>query len=296
MDKILTVLTPTFNRADTLAECWRSLAAQTSRSFQWLIIDDGSTDDTEAAVRGFMDAEPQMDIEYHKKANGGKHTALNASHPFIRGDYVMVLDSDDRLIPTAVADVLSAWERFAADPRVGRVIFLKGYSEEQPICRVQNAGIPVDTLKEARIGETGRDCCDTFRSELFRKYAFPEFEGERFIGEGSAFFPMELESLGVYYNNVIYLCDYREDGLTRAGRKMRLLNPRGGMYNSRVYMHKRLPLKTRIKKGILYACYSRYAGVKFADALRQNEYKALTLFTFLPGLCLAFYWKRKFFR
>lgn len=292
---LLTIITPTYNRASTLPGCWESLRRQTCRDFQWLIVDDGSTDGTGNVVQGFRDAAPELRIDCVYKENGGKHTALNAAHPYIRGDYVVILDSDDTLIPTAVEEILAAWEQFSAQKEVGRIIFLKGYAEDAPICYVKNEKVPVDTVTEPRISVSGRDCCDTYRRELFTKYSFPVFEGERFIGEGAAFFPMELESKGVYINRVLYLCDYRADGLTKAGRKMRLSNPRGGMYNSQVYMHPRLPLRTRAKKGILYACYSRFAHVPFRKALGQSRYKLLTLSTYLPGLFLAAYWKKKFF-
>ena len=290
---LLTIITPTYNRVDCLRNCWESLLAQTNYSFQWLIVDDGSTDNTRALIEELKKRTTEFEIDSLEKKNGGKHTALNASHPLIKGDYVLILDSDDTLTTDAVERVLDAWESFADDESIGRIIFLKGSSVDDPVCRVAHPGLPVDTLKETRIGTIGRDCCDTFRTELFRKYKFPEFEGEKFIGEGAAFFPMELESLGVYYNEVIYLCSYLEDGLTKAGRGMRLRYPLGGMYNSKTYMHPRLPVKTRVKKGILYSCYAKIAGVPFAKTFRENPYKLLTAATYLPGIVLAAYWKRK---
>ncbi len=290
---LLTILTPSYNRASCLTDCWASLNAQSDKRFQWLIMDDGSTDDTAALIRGLQEKTRDFQIEYHQKPNGGKHTALNAAHPYIRGDYVVVLDSDASLTPNAVETILAKWALFADNPEVGRIIFLKGFTVEEPICHVAHPGVPVDTLKEPRIGTVGRDCCDTYRTALFTKYRFPEFEGEKFIGEGAAFFPMELESKGVYFNEVLYLCSYREDGLTKAGRKMRIANPLGGMYNSKTYMHPRLPLKTRVKKGVLYSCYAKCAGVGFRSQLRDNPYKILTLSTYLPGRCLAAYWLRK---
>ncbi len=244
-------------------------------------------------VREMQASTDRFPIDYVKKENGGKHTALNAAHPYIKGDYVVVLDSDDAFTPNAVESILNAWKSFENDESVGRIIFLKGTSADSPVCWVAHPGIPLDTLKEPRIGSIGRDCCDTFRAELFKKYRFPEFEGEKFIGEGAAFFPMELESKGVYYNEVIYLCSYREDGLTKAGRGMRVMNPKGGMYNSKTYMHPRLPLKTRVKKGILYSCYAKFAGVGFKEMMKDNPYRFMTVTTYLPGRVLAAYWKRK---
>lgn len=290
----LTIITATYNRADSLSDCWNSLKEQSCMDFQWLIIDDGSTDDTEKAVSYFQRETPDMCIDYVYKKNGGKHTALNKAHQYIKGKYVVILDSDDTLTPDAVDLILKTWHQYEWQKEVGQVIFLKGYSENNPVCYVEHENIPVDTLKEPRIGKTGRDCCDTFRTELFVKHLFPEFGGERFIGEGSSFLFIELESKGVYINKVIYLCDYREDGLTKAGRKMRILNPLGGRYNSKVYMDKRLPLKTRIKKGMLYTCYSKFARISMIQNLKENEYKVLTLLTYMPGVVLYHYWKKKY--
>lgn len=292
----LTIITPTYNRANCLEACWESLRAQTNRDFQWLIVDDGSTDSTPETIERIKAECGDIQVDCLRKENGGKHTALNAAHPHIRGKYVVILDSDDSFVPDAVSEILDAWTRYETDPDVGRIIFLKGYDTDSPICYVKNEDVPVDTLCEPRIPVTGRDCCDTFRAELFVKYPFPVFPGEKFIGEGAAFFPMELESKGVYINRVIYLCEYREDGLTRAGRKMRLQNPLGGMYNSRIYMHPKLPMKRRLEKGMLYACYSRIAKTPFRKALSDNPYKLLTLATFLPGMMLYQYWNRCFFK
>lgn len=291
----LTVITPTFNRGECIKKCWASLKNQTNQDFQWLVIDDGSTDQTDQIVAEIKTRAEGIQIDYVWKENGGKHTALNAAHPYIQGKYVVILDSDDLFVPDAVSAILEAWKRYDNNREVGRVIFLKGYTVEEPICFVKNPEIPLDTLREPRIGKTGRDCCDTFRAELFCKFPFPVFQGERFIGEGAAFFEMELESKGVYINQVIYLCEYREDGLTKAGRKMRLHNPKGGMYNSKVYMHPKLSLKKRIEKGVLYSCYGKFAKVPFHESLRDNPYCVLTLATYLPGIALYWYWKHKYF-
>lgn len=290
----LTIITPTYNRANTLTNGFNALLKQSCYDFQWLIIDDGSTDNTKEVVQQFRSSTDRFEIDYHYKENGGKHTALNEAHPFIRGRYVVIVDSDDILSSDAVETILMRWKAFDNDKRVGRIIFLKGYSVNRPICYVKNEGIPLNTLREPRIGSAGRDCCDTFRTELFKKHPFPVFPDERFIGEGTAFTPMEMESLGVYYNKVLLIGNYLDDGLTKAGVAMRIHNPKGGMANSLVHMHPKLSLKTRFKKGILYNCYGKFAKVSFKDALQNNPYKALTLTTYLPGVLLHHYWVRKY--
>ena len=119
----LSIITASYNRADLLPRCFDSLCQQTDLDFEWIIVDDGSTDHTEAVVQNFhTDLFP---IIYHKKPNGGKHTALNASHEYIHGRYVLLLDSDDYLTESAIADVKSAWTKWEQFPDVGMLVFLK---------------------------------------------------------------------------------------------------------------------------------------------------------------------------
>lgn len=93
---MVTVLTPTYNRVNTLPKLVDSLCRQTRTDFQWLVIDDGSTDDTEAYMETLKQQNLPFEWEYHKKENGGKHTALNAAHPYIKGD---VVHSGQRRLP-----------------------------------------------------------------------------------------------------------------------------------------------------------------------------------------------------
>lgn len=94
-----TVLTPTYNRSHLLSRAFNSLCAQTFRDFEWLIVDDGSTDDTEKLVRLWKAFFP---IRYFWKPNGGLHTALNFGVACAQGEFITELDSDDECIPTAL--------------------------------------------------------------------------------------------------------------------------------------------------------------------------------------------------
>ena len=290
---LLSIVTPVYNRAALIQKCWESLTRQTDKDFEWIVVHDGSTDGSADAVKALPDA--GFPVTLVEKENGGKHTALNAAHPYVHGKYVLILDSDDRLIPSAVEQILMAWKEYEDYEEVGQVIFLKGYTETEPICYVKHERMIVDTLKEPRIGVAGRDCCESFRTELFVKHPFPEFPGERFLGEGASFFFIELEAKGVYINQVIYLCNYLEDGLTKAGRKMRLLNPLGGRFNSLIYMHHRLPIKTRLKKAILYVCYSRFAKIPLKRIIGENPYKLLTCAALIPSTALYYSSKQRYF-
>ncbi len=287
---LLTIITPTYNRSDLLKECWDSLKKQTCKDFQWLIIDDGSSDDTKSVVDSFL-KDSDFSIEYHYKQNGGKHTALNYAHPFIKGDYVLILDSDDILVPDAVDKILSSWNKYRTYSDVGEINYLRGISKTEPLCYVAHPGIIVDPVKEKRIMILGRDCCETYRKDLFIQYPFVVFPEERFLGEGSAFFNIEKNSKCVYFNEVLYIGEYLNDGLTMQGRAMRLNNPKGGRYNSLVYMDKCLPLKRRLRKGMLFVVYSNLTGDNY---YKDNPYKLLTTAVIIPGNILYLYWKYKY--
>ena len=132
----LSIITPAYNRGHLLRRCFDSLLAQTDRDFEWIIVDDGSSDDTEGVVQGFEPAD--FPVAYIKKKNGGKHTALNASHPHIRGKYVLILDSDDYLTPNAVERAKACWQPYEDREEVGIVTFQRGKSPSEPLCIVRD--------------------------------------------------------------------------------------------------------------------------------------------------------------
>ena len=291
----LTILTPTYNRGELLKKCYESLKVQTNKEFQWLIVDDGSTDDTERIARDFCEESPQMNIKYLRKANGGKHTALNYAHSYIEGDYVLILDSDDTLTKVAVAEAYAGWSNYEDKKEVGIVILLKGVEVDKPNAYVQDEMVPVDIMNYPRICVKGRDCCEIIRSELFKMYPFPEFRGEKFISEGALWNRVAMTHKCVYINKVIYLCEYLEGGLTKSGKSMRIRNPYGGMYTSNLRMHKKNFMKERIKSGLLYVCYGFFAQLTpIAIVAREKEHRLMKGMCLLPGFCLYVLWKKKY--
>lgn len=290
----LSIVTPAYNRAALLQNCYESLCCQTDYDFEWLIVDDGSTDDTETVVKGFRT--DKFPIRYIKKPNGGKHTALNAAHPYINGQYVLMLDSDDTLTPDAVEMVKAEWEKWEENRAVGIVTFLKGSSVTDQKCVVSDWDTPVDIMRCRRICIHSSDCCEVIRTELFKKYPFPVFPGERFLAEGALWGRVSYDCKCVYVNRVIYLCEYLDGGLTKSGRAMRIRNPLGGMYHANVYMAKKNFLKNRIKNGLLYTCYGFFAGKPLREMARDCQAKALMWLCLPFGWMLYRVWKMKYLK
>ena len=292
----LTIITPIYNRAALLETCYHSLAQQTCMDFEWIIVDDGSKDNTKEVAAAIKEKEHRFDIIYVWKENGGKHTALNAAHPYIHGKYVLILDSDDTLTKDAVALTLAAWAKWDCHPEVGIVTLLKGKDQDHPNCWAKDENRPVDIMSYPRICPVSGDACEVIRTELFLRYPFPEFPGERFLSEGALWGRVSFTHQCVYINRVIYLCDYLENGLTRAGRAMRIRNPQGGMFYANLYMARKNRLKIRIKNGLLYTAYGFFAKKSPAQMTRESDHKAMTRLCLPFGWLLYRNWKRKWMR
>lgn len=289
----LSIITPAYNRASLLERCYRSLLAQTNFQFEWILVDDGSTDNTAEIAASFR---PEIfSFRYIWKPNGGKHTALNTAMQYLHGDYVLILDSDDYLTETAVEETLSAWERYEKDESIGMVVFLKGNADGQPVCTVADFEKPVEILRYRRQKLSSSDCCEVIRSELFRKYPFPVFEGERFLSECALWNRVSFTHKCVYINSVIYICEYLEGGMTKQGRRLRIRNPRGGMYISNLRMDRSNFFSQRVKYTLLYDCYGFFAGFNAKTILKkEKEYGLLKALCLIPGFFLYVYWKHRY--
>ncbi len=287
----LTILTPVYNRADFLPRLFACLQKQTSKDFEWIIIDDGSTDNSLKVANSFADE--RFHIQVLSKPNGGKHTALNYSHAYIHGKFVLILDSDDILVPNAVKIIEEKWKKYQDNFNIGMLIFLKGKDENTPFCIVKKYNQPVDFVSCPRTYILGRDCCEVIRSSLFKQFPFPEFPGEKFIGESALWYRASKIHSCVYINQVVYLCEYLPGGLTLRGRAMRLENPLGGMYVANLKLINKNTLKERLKYGVLYTCYGKFANRTWHEMKKECSYKWIFYITFLGGVFLYFYWKKK---
>ncbi|MCR5837108.1 MAG: glycosyltransferase family 2 protein [Lachnospiraceae bacterium] len=293
--RILSIITPTYNRAKLLHRCYDSLVIQSCKEFEWIIVDDGSSDNTEEVIKGFSGADNSFPIIYIKKKNGGKHTALNEAHKYISGDYVLTLDSDDILTDNAVEIVLKEWVKWENNKQVGIVTFLKGTDSNHPCAYVPEERTPVDIIKCKRICVSTCDCCEVIRTDLFKQFPFPVFEEEKFMGETVLWYRVSYTHKCVYINEVIYICEYLEDGLTKSGRILRINSPRGGMINSELVMDKRNDLLQRVKNGLLYVCYGFFAGMKPLDIVRNSKkYRLLKVVCLVPGYFLFLRWKKQY--
>lgn len=226
----ITVFTPTYNRAYIIEQLYQSLCRQTYRDFEWLVVDDGSSDNTEELFER-LKAEADFPVRYYKKENGGKGRAINYGVDLAQGELFFNVDSDDYLTDDALEKV-SAWEAtIAGDSRFCGVVGNLGTAPDVTPNRVF-AGPYRDACLMERYPEYSDDPIDgehayVFYTDIQKKYRYPEFEGEKFITPGIPWNRMSNDGYLVrVFNDIIWIYEYQPDGLTMdRGKFMR--NPRG---------------------------------------------------------------------
>lgn len=295
-DVMITVLTPTYNRKDTLKRLYESLTAQSSKYFQWLIIDDGSTDGTfdffsKINCKSFI-------IDCYRKENGGKHTALNFSHPYIKGELVVIVDSDDYLLPDAIATISSEWKKFKGRDDICGLSYFKGFADGTHLSVDANEDFYIDDDISYRVNNPRikGDRCEVVRTDLFIAYPFPEYDGEKFISEDMLWNRLAYKYKTVYRNKLLYICEYLDGGLSASGRKLRLQCGRGMAAVTKTYLISRVRLTRRIKATWLYICYSKCAGDNSREIIHNSGQVLLTVLNYPFGWLLFHYWKNKYLR
>lgn len=262
MNPTLTILTTTYNRAHILSQCYDSLCKQTCKDFEWLIIDDGSTDGTRQAIEKIKNNSFEFPISYHYKENGGKHTAINFSHPYIRGEYLLMLDDDDTLTGDAVETILRDWSFYSHEQRIGCISYQKRDTSTGKTLVDWNSTAPVisNTIDFRINAHRGGDCAEVIRTKMLVEYPAPIFENEKFLTEDFLWLNSAFAYDTVYIGKVIYLCEYRNDGLTKNKNRNRLKNPHGGMYTCNLYFNSRISVFVQMKKAVLFDCYALATG------------------------------------
>ena len=293
--KTLAIVTPTYNRANLLHIAYQSLEDQTSKDFVWYIVDDGSSDNTQQVVADIID-KASFKVIYHKKKNGGKHSALNSAYSLLNEELTLILDSDDALTENAVETVLRDYISIKEDKTICGLGYLRlDKSSNQTIGVPYTADGIIDTFTNQRINNnTWGDKCEVFKSEILKKYPFPEFEGENFVSESVVWCKMSLDYKMKFMNKGVYICDYQTGGLSDGVHKRLFNNPKGASACYLSMSSKQVKLKYRIKYTIAYTVYSLAAKIKLKHQFKQISSKLLYMLTFLPSWFIYLRKKRRY--
>lgn len=249
---LVTVTTPTYNRAPLLTRLYQSLCRQTCLDFEWLIVDDGSTDGSEQIVKGFI-SEGKLTIKYFRKPNGGKHTAINLAVRKAQGELFFIADSDDWLPPTSIESVKQHYESIRGNNEYAGICGLDSF----PDGNIIGTGLPRMTVDASYLEirdkyQVSGDMKEVYRTSVLREYPFPEINGETFCSEALIWNRIASKYLLRYFNEVIYTAEYQLDGITASITRIRIKNPVSTMMTYSEWIHYQIPLNRKIRYAINY--------------------------------------------
>ncbi len=223
----LTVFTPTYNRRELLARAYKSLTVQTSKDFEWLIVDDGSTDGTDDEVKKWID-EGLIPIRYRYRENGGKMRAHNTGVAMCETPLFLCLDSDDYLTPTAVSDLLAAYDdakkNETENEKIGGVVAHKGCTSEKLLGSSDFPKVERSTLFGLyRAGFAGETTL-MYETGLLKRFPFPEIEGEKYVPEDYIYDKIDEVCVLAVLPRIVTVCEITGAGYTKTVKKLRQEN------------------------------------------------------------------------
>ena len=248
---MITILTPTFNRAHLLPRLFESLTHQTDFDFEWLVIDDGSTDGTSDLFAGKTFLSAPFPIRYYRQENGGKHRALNAGVKQAKGDFIFIADSDDWLLPQSVAIVGQHTSAIADDNIFAGVAGLDVFDDE----RIVGTGLPQDIIDCNAMDIRYRyhvdgDLKEVFKTAVLQEFPFPEIQDEKFCPEQLVWFRIAQKYKLRYFNTPIYVAEYQPNGITASIIRVRMLAPQATCMMYAEMLAYKIPFKEKIKAAI----------------------------------------------
>ncbi len=300
---LITIFTPTYNRAYCLHKCYQSLCRQIRKDFIWLIIDDGSTDNTKELVDSWLSQDNGFKIQYVWKENGGMHTAYNTAYELIQTELCMNIDSDDYVSDNAIDNILSFWEQHKRND-VGGIYALDSYEDG----RIVGLPFPDDLVEfhgwgyqdvfyhdpsgKKRVFHNSGDKKFIGVTKVIQRYPpIPVFPGERYHSLYYKQHLIERDYTILIYNHPVCVVKYMEDGSSNNMYFQYVKNPLG-FCNERKFVMKYAPsFKIRFRASIHYVAESLLA--KDYHFIKNATNKTTTLLALPLGILLYFWIKRK---
>lgn len=283
MKPLLTVFTPTYNRAHTLGKCYESLKKQSNREFIWLIIDDGSTDETKQLVEKWLE-EKEICIRYHYQENQGMHGAHNTAYSLIKTELNVCIDSDDYMTDDAVSKIIEFWNKHGNNKYAG-IIALDITVEQKVIGTCLPENQKATTLMGFyQKGGTG-DKKLIYRTDVINQYPpYPIYSGEKYVGLNYKYMMIDQEYTLLIMNEPVCIVEYMPDGSSMNMIHQYRKNPRGFAELRKVGMRCKPSLKAKFREAIHYVSSSLM--IKNKHFINQSPCKVLTVLAIPMGIAL----------
>lgn len=286
----LTVFTPAYNRAHTLPRTYQSLVEQECKDFVWMIIDDGSTDNTSELVKEWIKRNNGFEIRYIYKENGGMHTAHNVAYENIDTELNVCIDSDDAMAKDAVRKILDKWEVVREKGYAGIIGLDADFSNN-----IIGKGFPSE-LKETTVigyynnGGSG-DKKLVYRTDIINQYPpYPVFEGEKYVALAYKYRLIDQQYKMAVLDEVLCNVEYQSDGSSMNMLKQYLKNPKGFAFWRKICMEYTDSKKRLFMECIHYVSSSIICKNKYF--ISESPKKCMTFFAIPFGILLTIYIKK----
>ena len=271
---MITVFTPSYNRVNTLKILYDSLLKQGEANFEWLVVDDGSSDNTKEYIDSLI-SENKIKINYIYKENGGKQAAYNLGLEKALGDIFLCIDSDDMLADNALEIIEND---FNENLDVAGIMYNQGYISDKS--KIIGTPFPKDDLIDTyynvyhKLHVTG-DKLIVFKTDIAREYYFPLIEGEKFIPEALIYNRVSLKYKFLCKNRIMAYKDYLGDGYSANYFNLVKKNPKGNaLYYLELY-----GLEPTFYNVYGYLLFSFLSKKKFTEIMKHpSKLKVLLLY------------------
>ena len=291
----LTVFTPTYNRIELLERCYESMKAQTNQNFIWMIIDDGSTDNTKDIVKRWKKDFHGFQLEYYYKENGGLHTAYNEAISRITTPLCVCIDSDDFMPIDAIEKILGFWEKNGSDKYAG-IVGLDSYLDGKIIGDKlpDNKSINLIDLMLGKYAIKNGDRTIIVRTELYKKYApMKVFPGEKNFNPHYLHLQISSEYNFLVLNEKLRFVEYQINGMSNSMLKQYKNSPNSFAETRILYLNfKKASFKFKFRHSIHLVSSCILAG-DFKRAIIKSPCRAITIIAIPAGILLAMYIRRK---
>lgn len=291
MEKHIVIITATYNHCKNLPCLYESLCNMSNQSFRWILVNDGSTDDTHTVIGHFQE-ENKLEINYIHKTNSGKSSSLNKAFELVRSDELAVIIDDDEQLDTDAVDKLYRYYEEYYQSEYGIFHFLRrNRLDMKPIA---NYDVVEDLKMDYRHFKASGHNADgyiAYFGYILSQFRFPIFQNEKYIGPAVLMMLAGEKYKMIWSKEELGATEYLEGGITKQGRKLRVKNPIGGLYYCCLCP---CNFKTLVKFSIMGYAYQYISGKSTRELLElEVPMTMLSIFFKLPGILLGIYWKKK---
>lgn len=288
---LLTVFTPAFNRAHTLPRTYESLLQQDCKDFIWLIVDDGSTDNTAELVHTWQQKQNGFEIRYIYKENGGMHTAHNTAYENIDTELNVCIDSDDKLSPGAVKKILQKWNKVKDDGYAG-IIALDADFDGKIIGKGFPSELTETTVIDYYANGGSGDKKLIYRTDIINQFPpYPVFEGEKYVSLSYKYRLIDQQYKMAVLDEIVCNVEYQPDGSSNSMYRQYLKNPKGFAFWRKVCMQYPTSKKRMFVDCVHYVSSSILARNR--HFIKESPKKAATFLAVPFGCALTIYIRKK---